>query len=93
MPAETHQQHEPAGAAAVLELLGLVLDVDGDLAELELADLGVDDDLGIFSLWEAVTADLAERTVGELDVDEARVPTLGELADVFAQALQQVTPD
>ena len=89
MPAETHQHHEPAGPDAVLELLANLLDVDGDAAAIELADLEVDDDLGIYSLWEAVCGELAERTVGELDVDEARVRTLGDLAAVFALALHQ----
>lgn len=93
MPAETHSHHELAGPDAVLELLANLLDVDGDAAAAELADLGVDDDLGIYSLWEEVCGELAERTVGELDVDEARVRTLGDLAAVFTVALHQPAPD
>jgi hypothetical protein len=87
MPAETHQHQDPVEPATVLELLANVLDLAGEVAPLELAAIGVDDDLGLYSLWEAVTAELAERTVGELDLDEARVRTLGELAEVFADAL------
>jgi hypothetical protein len=93
MPAETHQHQDPVEPGAVLELLANVLDLQGDAASSELATIGVDDDLGIYSLWEAVTAELAERTVGELDLEDARVRTLGELADVFAGALHQVPTD
>jgi hypothetical protein len=93
MPAETHQHHEPAGPDTVLDLLGNLLDLDGDIASVELVELDLDDDLGLFSLWDAVTAELAERTLGELDVDDARVATLGDLARVFATALHQTRPD
>jgi hypothetical protein len=88
MPAETHQHQDPVEPVTVLELLLNVLDLDADAASEELAAIGVDDDLGIYSLWQAVTAELAERTVGELDLEDARVRTLGELAWVFAEALQ-----
>jgi hypothetical protein len=95
VPAETHQRQEPAGPDAVLELLGnlLDLDLDGDVASVELIDVGMDDDLGLYSLWDAITGELAERTVGELDVDDARVSTLGDLARVFAAALRQTRSD
>jgi hypothetical protein len=93
VPAETHSHHELAGPDAVLDLLANLLDLDGDVGSIELAELGVDDDLGLFSLWEAVCGELAERTVGELDVDDARVRTLGDLAAVFALALRQTADD
>ncbi len=93
MPAETHSHHEPATVDDIVDLLGNLLDLGGDVASTRLADLGLDDDLGVFSLWEAVAAELAERTVGELDIDDARVETLGELALVFATVLQQPDAD
>jgi hypothetical protein len=93
VPAETHQHHAPIEVTDVVELLARLLDLDPDRDDLEavrLADVGVDDDLGIFALWGLVTDELAERTVGELDVDDARVGTLGELARAFTAVL---TPD
>lgn len=92
MPAETHSHFERPDAAAVLELLTQVLDVDVDPAdapELLLADLGVADELAIMRLWDDVVEEFGERTVGEPDDDFAGdVPeTLGELAERYVDAL------
>jgi hypothetical protein len=89
MPAETHQHQEQVSVESVLEVLAAVLDVEPEAAGgTSLAALGVDDELGLLALWEAVAAELAERTLGSLAVEELDVRTLGELADAFHEALE-----
>lgn len=91
MPAETHSYREEITEAQVLELLW-VLVTDPDVAgapepERTLEELGIDEDLALLSLWDATTEEYGERTLGDLDVEEARASRdLGQLAKVFAKA-------
>lgn len=88
MPAETHQRSEAVGVEAVLDLLACVVGLDADrAAEAPLADLELGDNLSILHLWDAVVEEYGERSVGDLDLDESRPSTLGELADLFTREL------
>lgn len=88
MPAETHQHSEPVSVDAVLDLLACVASLDaGRAADARLTDLELDDDLSILHLWDAVVEEFGERSIGELDLDEIRPATLGELAERFTREL------
>lgn len=93
MPAETHQQHEPVDAAVVLKLLWALLarpdGPDDPTTETPLCELGADDDLAILQIWDAVTEELAERTLAEPDTgDLLAATTLGDLADTIVRSLR-----
>lgn len=94
MPAETHSYREEITESQVLELLW-VLVTDPDSTDFggepephrSLEELGIDEDLALLSLWDATTEEYGERTLGDLDVEEARASRdLGQLAKVFARA-------
>ncbi|MGQ0434348.1 MAG: hypothetical protein ACT452_18335 [Microthrixaceae bacterium] len=94
MPAETHQEREPIDACAVLDLIGLLLagvaDASGLAPETPLKAVGVDDDVAIFRLWDAVSEELAERGFAEPDIDDLHTAeTIGELADAIVRSLQR----
>lgn len=93
MPAETHQESDPIGTDAVVHVIGLLLAVDavpGLAPETSLKAVGVDDDVAIFRLWDAVSGELAERGVAEPDFDDLQTAeTIGELADAIVRSLQR----
>lgn len=94
MPAETHQEREPIDAPAVIELIWALLassDAAHDPApETPLEAVGVDDDLAIFQLWDAVTEEFAERSLAEPDIHDLRAAeTIGELAETIVRSLQR----
>lgn len=101
MPAETNQHTEAVTAGDVLELMWTMLtepgtDDDGPDPSRTLADAGLDDDLAVLHLWDTVVEEYGQRSVGELDVEEAaEVATLGELADLFTRTVNdtRVDPD
>jgi hypothetical protein len=93
MPAETNQHHEQATVDDIVEFLGCLLEIDDGPGAILLSEVGLDDDLGLFSLWEVVVNEFAERALGELDLADARVDTLRELAEVFVAALHQTGLD
>jgi hypothetical protein len=88
MPAETHQLREPVERAAVVEYLAVVVGVEvAGAADVELVRLGLDDDLAILDLWTCAVEEFGERCVGALELDDRRPRTLGELADLFGEAV------
>jgi hypothetical protein len=90
MPAETHQRCEPIGVEDVAGLLACVIGLDAEqAADVPLADLHLDDDLSILHLWDVVVEEFGERSIGDLDLDldQTRPCTLGELAELFAREL------
>lgn len=93
MPAETHQLRDRVDVAAVLALVASMVGLDGesggapDAGAVALADVGLDDDLGILELWDAVVDELGERALGDLDLEDDRPETLGELAALFHASL------
>ncbi|HEX6419899.1 MAG TPA: hypothetical protein VFZ77_15465 [Acidimicrobiales bacterium] len=88
MPAETHQVGDQVDAGAVLDLLATVVGVEPEkAADLSLAGSGIDDDLSILHLWTAVAEEYGERSIGDLDLDDQRPATLGELAALFHASL------
>lgn len=94
MPAETHQEREPVEAVAVLELIGSLLastDSAADLApETPLEAVGLDDDVSIFRLWDAVSDEFAERSLAEPDIHDLHAAeTIGELADAIVRSLRR----
>ena len=91
MPAETHSHREGLDVETVLGLLAAILGADGGPEQWEglpVADFGLDDDLALLHLWELAAEELGERSLGELDVEDAQPATLGELADLFHDALR-----
>lgn len=96
MPAETHQLSDPVDAAALLEILAdllapdLPLDAAGDAT---LGSLGQADELSLHHLWDHVTEEVGERTIGDLDPDPDWTPetleetTLAELARWFQRSI------
>lgn len=88
MPAETHSHTEPLTVETVLGVLAAVLGLDAEaIADVPLADVGASDTLAVLDLWEAVAEDLAERSVGDPDLDDHLPTTVGELAAAFHAAL------
>ena len=88
MPAETHQVRDGVDAGAVLDLLAALVGVEPEeAADLSLAASGIDDDLAILHLWTAVAEEYGERSIGELDLEDQRPATLGELAALFHASL------
>ena len=92
MPAETHQHQDPPDPSTVLELLASVLELDDDASTVELASVGIEDELGVLSLWAVVSAELAERTIGEVDLEDVHLVTVGDVAHLFAEALCPAAP-
>lgn len=87
MPAETHQRSEHLDEAAVIEVITAVFDFDeAPTPDVRLTDLGIEDPLDVLDLWAAVAEELAERSLGELDVDDLEVATFQDLVQVFAAA-------
>ena len=96
MPAETHQFSEPLDVGAVIEILAdlLVPDLDPDAAaEVTLGSLDQADELSLHHLWDQVTEEAGERTIGELETDPDWMPetlagtTLGEVAIWFQRSI------
>jgi len=94
MPAETHQLSDPVDAAALLEILAdllapdLPLDVAGHVT---LGSLDQADELSLHHLWDHVTEEAGERTIGDLDTDfmpeTLAETTLAELAAWFQRSM------
>ncbi|MCD9622262.1 hypothetical protein [Rhabdothermincola salaria] len=86
MPAETHQHRDQVTSDDVLELLLVVLEVPDRSsagADTELGEVGIDSDLALLDLWDAIVEEFGERTLGEIDLDDLRAAhTVGELAEV-----------
>ncbi|MGE3618822.1 MAG: hypothetical protein AB7L84_00040 [Acidimicrobiia bacterium] len=88
MPAETHQQRDDLGVDAVVELLAALVGIEPEGAgSATLAALDLDDDLALLRLWDLVAEELGERSLGDLDLSDARPATLGALAEEFLRAL------
>lgn len=96
MPAETHQFSEPLDVGAVIEILAdlLVPDLDLDAAaKVTLGSLDQADELSLHHLWDHVTEEAGERTIGDLDTDPDGTPealaeiTLAELAAWFQRSM------
>lgn len=88
MPAETHQVGDRVDPGVVLDLLATLVGVEPEkAADLSLAGSGIDDDLSILHLWTAVAEEYGERSIGDLDLDDQRPATLGELAALFHASL------
>ena len=96
MPAETHQLSDPVDAAALLEILAdlLMPDVPLDVAgHVTLGSLDQADELSLHHLWDHVTEEAGERTIGDLDTDPDGTPealaetTLAELAAWFQRSM------
>lgn len=93
MPAETHSHREELDVELILDFLANELELDDDdPAILSLDGLGVDDDLSLLHLWDAVSEEFGERTLGELELPERRPVTLGDLAGTFLDALGGAAP-
>lgn len=88
MPAETHQRRAAVSVSEICDLLVSVLglgDPCGQADDVRLAEVGCDEDLVLFDLWDAAVEEFGERTIGEPDLDDLRdVTTLGELACLIA---------
>lgn len=88
MPAETHSHAEDVDVTRVLDLLCAVVGMDPDgAADRSLVELGLDDDLAVLDLWSAVAEELGERSLGDLELPDRRPATVGELAELFLDAL------
>lgn len=96
MPAETHQFSEPLDVGAVIEILAdlLVPDLDLDAAaKVTLGSLDQADELSLHHLWDHVTEEAGERTIGDLDTDPEWTPetladtTLTEVATWFQRSI------
>ncbi|MCB0976552.1 MAG: hypothetical protein KDB02_03755 [Acidimicrobiales bacterium] len=86
MPAETHQFGNDVDTGLILELLATLVGVDdgdADLGGIPLDSVGVDDDVAVLHLWDAVAEEYGERSVGEVELDGELPSTLGELAELF----------
>ncbi len=93
MPAETHSHREELDVELILDFLANELELDDDdPAILSLDGLGVDDDLSLLHLWDAVSEEFGERTLGELELPERPPVTLGDLAGTFLDALGGEAP-
>jgi hypothetical protein len=94
MPAETHRHGEPVGPTELLQLIWELVgtdDAQDRFAEVALAAIGLDDELALLDLWDAIAEEVAERTVAEPDIDSLRsARTVGELAQVVADSLPRV---
>lgn len=90
MPAETHSTHEGIDARDVMDLMDALVGADDVIlgADTSLADVGLDDELGVFDVCRAVADEFAERSVADLDVEELMLArTVGELAEAIMRAL------
>lgn len=90
MPAETHQLAEPPSLDDLVDFIASLLDTDPSVASTtSLAEAGVEDDLDLLHLWQAVAEEYGERTLGEFDFDFGGEPphTIEELADAWLRAL------
>lgn len=85
MPAETHQFGNDVDAGLILDLLVTLVGVEEDegAADLPLGSVGVDDDVAVLHLWDAVAEEYGERSVGEVELEGELPATLGELAELF----------
>ena len=70
MPAETHRHAEAVTAADVIALLCAVIDADAIEVDSTLRDIGLVDELDVFSFWDAVREEYAERSLSDPDVSE-----------------------
>lgn len=97
MPAETHCVHPDAiDTNTVLELIwALASPPDASSVpdrSTSLGDLDLADEIAKLELWAAAAEELADRTVGEPDLDDLLgATTAGELADAIQRSL--VTKD
>lgn len=90
MPAETHQIAEPPTLDDIVDFLASLLDTDPAAASsTNLVEAGVDDELALLHLWQAVAEEYGERTLGGYDLgfDESPPQTLEDLASVWLSAL------
>ena len=89
MPAETHQHGSTVGVPDLVDLLVELLmpDDDGHVdASTPVSQLGADDELMCWALWDAVVEEFGERgstEAGDPD-DRDDVATIEDLAKVFA---------
>ena len=89
MPAETHQIADPPTFDDIVDFLALLLDTDPAAASAtNLVEAGVDADLDLLHLWQAVAEEYGERTLGECDLDLYENPpqTLEDLARAWLSA-------
>lgn len=70
MPAETHRHAATVTTADVHDLLSAVTGVDDVDLDATLSSIGFVDELDIFSFWDAVVEEHAERCVGDSDLTE-----------------------
>ena len=90
MPAETHQLAEPPSLDDLVDFIASLLDTDpSEASTTSLAEAGVEDDLDLLHLWQAVAEEYGERTLGDFDADFCGEPphTVEELADAWLMAL------
>ena len=90
MPAETHQLAEPPSLDDIVDLIVSLLDTDPlEASTTSLAEAGVENDLDLLHLWQAVAEEYGERTLGDFDVDFGGEPprTIEELADAWLTVL------
>jgi hypothetical protein len=82
MPAETHQHRDPVDLETVLELLWAVTAAPGEPdPDVPLTVVGLAGDLPMLDVWDAVSEEYGERTLGVPELDELReLRTVGELA-------------
>lgn len=90
MPAQTHELGDQVDTGAILDLLAAIVGADAvEAAGLSLAALGLDDDLSILDLWAPVVEEFGERSLGDVELDDPRPATLGELAARFHASLRR----
>lgn len=70
MPAETHRHAEAVTAADVIDLLCAVTGAEDIEVGSILRDIGFVDELDVFSFWDAVVEEFAERSLSNPDVSE-----------------------
>lgn len=89
MPAETHSHREAVSVETVLDCMATIIGLDPEgVGERSLDELGLEDDLAVLHLWDAVVDELGERSTGELEPLEPAPATLGELAVAFHEGLE-----